>query len=190
MRFRMFCQTTRAREPQRKYQRLSSGMTGMTRWMATTIATIQGSSYLILACQGARMTVCTLGHIACHSYLTDHKAEHVYEKHLVKRFLYFLIGGEQAFNDDDDPSLPPALPVTDCARLQAVLGSLSPDPNSPFRQETVAAQLGKAVSCYGTACPDTGSGRLSEFFLLRHEINGMKNRVRQAPLPTPNRIRI
>ena len=94
------------------------------------------------------------------------------------------------FNDDDDPSLPPALPVTDCARLQAVLGSLSPDPNSPFRQETVAAQLGKAVSCYGTACPDTGSGRLSEFFLLRHEINGMKNRVRQAPLPTPNRIRI
>jgi hypothetical protein len=127
------------------------------------------------------MTVCTLGHISYHSYLTDHKAEHVYEKHLVKRFLYFLIGGEQAFNDEDDPSLPPALPITDCARLQAVLGSLSPDPNSPFRQETVAAQLGKAVSCSGTACPDTGSGRLSEFFLLRHEINGMKNRVRQAP---------
>jgi hypothetical protein len=114
--------------------------------MAKITATIQGSSYPILSSRGARMTVCTPRHVSFNLCLTDHKAEHVYEKHLVKRFLYFLIGGEQAFNDEDDPSLPPALPITDCARLQAVLGSLSPDPNSPFSQETVAAKLGKAVS--------------------------------------------
>ena len=107
-------------------------------------------------------------------------AEHVYEKHLVKRFLYFLIGGQQAFDDNVNPAATPspqALPVTDCVRLQAVFGELSNTPNSQFQQETVAAQLGKAVSCFGTACPETGRGRLHEFFLLRHEVNGMKNRV-------------
>ncbi|KAF2495331.1 hypothetical protein BU16DRAFT_618169 [Lophium mytilinum] len=111
---------------------------------------------------------------------SNYDTEHVYEKHLVKRFLYFLIGGEQAFDDNVNPAQPPsaqALPVTDCARLQAVFGSLSNTANSQFGQETVAEQLGKAVSCFGTACPDPGRGRLSEFFLLRHEINGMKNRI-------------
>ncbi|KAL1600665.1 hypothetical protein SLS60_007053 [Paraconiothyrium brasiliense] len=104
---------------------------------------------------------------------TSYDTEHVYEKHLVKRFLYFLIGGEQAFDDNDNPAQ--ALPITDCARLQAVFGSLSNAANSQFGQETAAAQLGKAVSCDGTACP--AGARLSEFFLLRHEINGMKNRI-------------
>ena len=186
----MFYQTIRARESQRINQRSSNGMIWTTRWMATTIATIQGSSYLVLPCRGRSITVCTPQHNTFHLDLTNYKAEHVYEQHLVKRFLYYLIGGEQAFNDEENPSQSPALPITSCARLRAVLNSLSPDPNSPFRQETVAAQLGKAVSCSGTACPDTESGRLSEFFLLRSEINGMKNRVRQAPLPTPTHIRI
>ncbi|RDW63247.1 hypothetical protein BP6252_10792 [Coleophoma cylindrospora] len=111
---------------------------------------------------------------------SNYDTEHVYEKHLVKRFLYYLIGGEQAFDDNVNPAATPspqALPITDCARLQAVFGELSNTPNSQFQQETVAAQLGKAVSCSGTACPDTGRGRLHEFFLLRHEINGMKNRI-------------
>ncbi|KAH7083710.1 hypothetical protein FB567DRAFT_499132 [Paraphoma chrysanthemicola] len=110
----------------------------------------------------------------------SYDTEHVYEKHLVKRFLYFLIGGEQAFDDDVDPSQAPpanpsALPVSTCIDLQAVFGSLSNAANSQFGQETVAAKLGKAVSCFGSACPDTD--RLSEFFLLRKEINGMKNRI-------------
>jgi hypothetical protein len=114
--------------------------------------------------------------------LTYGKAEHVYEKHLVKRFLYFLIGGEQAFDDDNDDSNDIALPITDCARLQAVFGTKSDAADSHFQTQTAATQLGKAVSCFETECPDAGRGRLSEFFLLRHEINGMKNRVRAPPL--------
>ncbi|CRK38099.1 hypothetical protein BN1723_004342 [Verticillium longisporum] len=74
-----------------------------------------------------------------HSYDT----EHVYEKHIIKRFLYFLVGGHQASDDSVDPN--GADPVATC-----------PDVD-------------------GTQCPN--DNRASELFLLRKEVNGIKNRI-------------
>ncbi|KAK8134841.1 hypothetical protein PG984_006853 [Apiospora sp. TS-2023a] len=98
--------------------------------------------------------------------------EHVFEKHIIKRFLFFLIGGQQAFDDDEDPDAHD--PVATCADVQAVFGQLNGQ-GANFHEKTAAQQLAEAVSCYGTGCP--ADNRLGEFFVLRKEINGMKNRL-------------
>ncbi|RNJ52516.1 hypothetical protein D7B24_003364 [Verticillium nonalfalfae] len=103
-----------------------------------------------------------------HSYDT----EHVYEKHIIKRFLFYLVGGQQAFNDSIDPD--GADPVSTCSDVEAVFNQRNKQ-GKYFKNETAAQQLGRAVSCSGTQCPD--NNRASEMFLLRKEVNGIKNRI-------------
>ncbi|KAK7750553.1 hypothetical protein SLS62_007529 [Diatrype stigma] len=103
---------------------------------------------------------------------SSYDTEHVFEKHIIKRFLYFLIGGPLAFSDDPDPDKEE--PVATCEDVKKVFDSTNPK-GTHFRTETAAQQLGKAVSCSGSNCPD--ANRLNEFFLLRSEINGFKNRI-------------
>ncbi|KAM0813307.1 hypothetical protein AB5N19_13300 [Seiridium cardinale] len=98
--------------------------------------------------------------------------EHVFEKHFIKRFLYFLVGGYQAFDDISGSSV--IDPVAPCDDVKAVFNKLNPA-GTNFRTETAAQQLGKAISCKGSQCPD--DNRVEEFFLLRTAINGIKNRI-------------
>jgi hypothetical protein len=65
-------------------------------------------------------------------------------------------------------------PVATCADIQAVFGTLNPQ-STHFNTQTAAQLLATAVSCKGSGCPD--NNRVGEFFLLRKEINGMKNRI-------------
>ncbi|KAI5245468.1 hypothetical protein E4T43_03190 [Aureobasidium subglaciale] len=117
----------------------------------------------------------------------QYDTEHVYEKHFVTRFLYYLVSNQTSvvINDDDIDDVTAigvefegdmttiGSPLTDCATLQQVFGSTTTD---DFADQSVAQQLANAVSCYHTStCED--NSRLDEFFLLEHNINGAKNRV-------------
>ncbi|KAK6193972.1 hypothetical protein LQW54_011901 [Pestalotiopsis sp. IQ-011] len=103
---------------------------------------------------------------------SNYDTEHVFEKHIIKRFLYFLVGGQQAFDESSNPD--ERDPVATCADVEAVFNQLNPA-GVNFKTETAAQQLGKAISCQGSQCPD--DSRVGEFFLLRREINGIKNRI-------------
>ncbi|EEY16773.1 predicted protein [Verticillium alfalfae VaMs.102] len=82
------------------------------------------------------------------------------------------IGGQQAFDDSIDPN--GADPVATCPDVEAVFNQLNAQ-GTHFTTETAAQQLGRAVSCSGPQCPD--NNRVSELFLLRKEVNGIKNRI-------------
>ncbi|TPX17800.1 uncharacterized protein E0L32_002901 [Thyridium curvatum] len=108
-----------------------------------------------------------------------YNTEHVFEKQMVTRFFYYLIGGEQMLGDDgSDPGTPPPAnqcedhPIASCQVLQAVFGTKNAA-GTHFRDQTAAQQIANAVSCGGGSCPDQG-GRLSEFFLLNNKLNGFK----------------
>ncbi|RBQ73020.1 hypothetical protein VDGD_21428 [Verticillium dahliae] len=62
-------------------------------------------------------------------------AEHVYEKHNIKRFLYFLVGGQQAFDDSVDPN--GADPVATCPDVESVFNQPNPQ-GRDFKDETAA----------------------------------------------------
>lgn len=91
-------------------------------------------------------------------------AEHAYEKHMIRRYFYYLIGNEQ----DSDSG-----PIATCEILQRVFGTRAS--TGPFAAQTVAQQIANAVSCKGGGCPDPD--RVSEFFLLKGSLNSMKSLI-------------
>lgn len=109
--------------------------------------------------------------------LTTIIAEHVYEKNLIRRFLYYVAGGSAQFQD---PSLELFdSPLDSCMGMKNVFDSLTDQ--GEFTTQTAGQQLANALSCYGGAkgsrpCPDL-EGRASELGLLESRLNNGKSKV-------------
>lgn len=98
-------------------------------------------------------------------------AEHVCEKRMVKRFLYYLVGGEQAF--DIKATRRAGQAIASCVRVQVAFNNKK-GPTSKFASQTAAERLGTAISRQNSLCPD--NDRVREFFLPRDKVNGLKSR--------------
>ncbi|CAJ2513529.1 Uu.00g016480.m01.CDS01 [Anthostomella pinea] len=115
----------------------------------------------------------TLSHFTSPPSGSKWNTEHVWEKHMVKRFFYYLLSGQQAFDNEDGNDRA----VASCDRVQAAFNTVGGQ-GSQFQYQTAAQQLGAAISCSGRSpCPASDGSRLSEFFLLRDKINKIKNQI-------------